>query len=248
MSLDAYAAAMASRRQPPTGAAAGAAVSHPNDMALEVNLRESVWRLLEDDDPENTKKAFEPKMKEYFVFCCEVYPLDPHNHILQREKMYRFMYYQAFREKKKRGGPRSARANAPSFDNLQYEQVMSHFQAPGAAGLREFPTPKKPISVSVFDLYKAMFRKMFGIQKMRQVLTPQWDDLWTNDFNALRKHVLQRVPKHKRETFQEKVTGEFAPYMYVEHYDKIEEKLWNESTKHSAGRVVASSPLSSPCA
>ena len=71
MSLDAYAAAMAYRRQPPTGAAAGAAagaaVPHPNDMALEVNLRESVWRLLEDNDPENTKKAFEPKMKEYFV-------------------------------------------------------------------------------------------------------------------------------------------------------------------------------------
>ena len=141
MSLDAYAAAMAYRRQPPTGAAAGsgaaagAAVSHPNDMALEVNLRESVWRLLEDDDPENTKKGFEPKMKEYFVFCCEVYPLDPHNHILQREKMYRFMYYQAFREKKKRGGRRSAHANAHSFDYPQFVQVMSHFQALGTPGL-----------------------------------------------------------------------------------------------------------------
>jgi hypothetical protein len=65
MSLDAHDAALAARRP----AAAPPHLQHPHEIALNVNLQESVWRLLENDDPINTKKQQESKMKEYFEVC-----------------------------------------------------------------------------------------------------------------------------------------------------------------------------------
>jgi hypothetical protein len=145
-------------------------LQHPNEIALNVNLQESVWRLLENDDPINTKKQQEPKMKEYFEFCRVMYPNDPHFTILKREKMYLFMYYQAFREKKKRGGSAASRANQGAFNLAHYREVMGSFVDPSTGNnLAATPAPAKPISKLVFDAYKATFRKLFRIQKMRGV-------------------------------------------------------------------------------
>jgi hypothetical protein len=52
MSLDAHDAALTTRCPAP----APPYLQHPNELALNVNLQESVWRLLENDDPPNTKK------------------------------------------------------------------------------------------------------------------------------------------------------------------------------------------------
>jgi hypothetical protein len=112
-------------------------------MALNVNLQESVWRLLENDDPPNKKKQHEPKMKEYFEFCCVMYPNDPHFNILKREKMYQFMYYKAFREKKKkRGGTIASRANQGAFNLAHYRDVMGSFVDPSTGNnLTATPAP-----------------------------------------------------------------------------------------------------------
>jgi hypothetical protein len=92
----------------------------------------------------------------------------------------------------------------------------------------------------VFDQYKATFRKLFRIQKMRGVLLAQWDDLWTLQFDDLRKHVLLRAPKHKKATYQEKISNDFAPsYLYVDKYDAMEDELWRDSTKNRGHRNVA---------
>jgi hypothetical protein len=127
-----------------------------------------VWRLLEGDDPENTKKAFDPKMTEYFAFCKLVSPNDPHCTVLEHDKMYQFMYYQAFREHKKRGRQRIPRANKPVFDVDAFRDVISCFTDP-TTGLTtaSIPEPINPVWRSVFDQYKATFRKIYNIQKMR---------------------------------------------------------------------------------
>jgi hypothetical protein len=216
-------------------------LQHPNEMALNVNLQESVWRLLENDDPPNTKKQQEPKMKEYFEFCRMMYPNDPHFNILKREKMYQFMYYQAFREKKKRGGSVPSRVNQCAFNLAHYLEVMGSFVDPSTGNnLTPTPAPAEPISKSVFEAYKATFRTLFRFQKMRGVLVPQWEDLWMMEFDDLRKHVLLRAPRHKTETYQEKVSNDFAPYLYVDKYDAMEEELWRDSTKNRGHCNVAS--------
>jgi hypothetical protein len=83
------------------------------------------------------------------------------------------------------------------------------------------------------------FRKLFRIQKMRGVLLAQWDDLWMFQFDDLRKHMLLRAPKYKEETYQEKILNDFAPYLYVDKYDAMEDELWRDSTKNRGHRNVA---------
>jgi hypothetical protein len=180
-------------------------------------------------------------MKEYFEFCRVMYPNDPYFNILKQEKMYQFMYYQAFREKKKRGGSVALRANQGAFNLAHYREVMGSFVDPSTGNnLTATPAPAKPISKSVFDAYKATFRKLFHIQKMRGVLVPNWEDLWTMEFEDFRKHVLLHAPCHKKETYQEKISNDFAPYLYVDKYDAMEEELWRDSTKNRGHHNVAS--------
>lgn len=178
MSLDAYNAAVSGGTVTATDALVGLSLPNPNSVNVAVNLRENVWRLLENDEPENTRKAMEPRMNEFMTYCHTMFPTDPHYSILTKEKIYNFMFYVAFREAKKKGGSRSSRANASPFDLEEYQHVLGFANGtPGTAMVQELPQPQKPINKSTFDLYKAMLRKVFKIQKVKGVLSAQWDDL-----------------------------------------------------------------------
>lgn len=154
--------------------------------------------------------------------------------------MYQFMYYQAFREQKKRGGQRIPRANKPVFDVDAFRDVMSCYTDPTTGLTRaSIPEPINPVSRSVFDQYKATFRKIYNIQKMRGVLSARWDDLWKKPLIDLAKHVKLRAPKIKKESYAEKISNDFSPYLYVDRYTDIEAELWNDSTNIAGiGRKV----------
>jgi hypothetical protein len=59
------------------------------------------------------------------------------------------------------------------------------------------------------------------LTKMQGVLLAQWDDLWTMEFDDLQKHVLLRALRHKKGTYQEKISNDFASYVYVDKYNAI---------------------------
>jgi hypothetical protein len=99
--------------------------------------------------------------------------------------------------------------------------------------------PTNPVSKSVFDQYKATFRKIYNIQKMRGALSAQWDDLWKKPLNDLAKHVKLRAPKIKKESYGERISNDFSPYLYVDRYKDIEVELWNDSTNIPGDRSVA---------
>ena len=56
------------------------------------------------------------------------------------------------------------------------------------------------------------------------------------DMDDLKNHVKDRAPQVKKETHQEKVAGEFAPYTIVERYGEIEEKLWDDSVEAAGNK------------
>jgi len=95
-----------------------------------------------------------------------------------------------------------------------------------ASGLSLEVEPKKPVGKAVFLQYKAMLRKLYKEQTARRVINMHWDGIWTEAFEDLEKHVKDRVPRKKKETYEEKACGEFAPYIVAEKYDEIEEALW----------------------
>jgi hypothetical protein len=121
---------------------------------------------------------------------------------------------------------------------------MGSFVDPSTGNnLTATPAPAEPISKSVFDAYKATFRKSFRIQKMRGVLLPQWDDLWTMEFDNLRKSVLLRAPQHKKETYQEKILNDFAPiFMWTNMMQ------WKKNCGETVQRTVVIATLPLDCA
>ncbi|MGL5934762.1 MAG: hypothetical protein ACRCZI_03965, partial [Cetobacterium sp.] len=204
---------------------------HPNENQLNSNLEQTVLHLREDLRPDNTAKAQDPKVQEYFQFCDYQYGHDPYKYILECNKVYRFMWYQCFREQRRKGGTkaeRQARKEGKFFDNDEYEAVMSHFRD-GPRTAFNLPQPSKPIGKCTVTAYKAVFRKIYKVQIAKKVLATPWDQIWQMCFEELVKHVKERVPLRKKANYEEKVDGEFAPYMMVEHYPAIEETMWTDS-------------------
>ena len=71
-------------------------------------------------------------------------------------------------------------------------------------------------------------REIFKEQELtyHASITNAWEHVWTSNFDKVRDHVKNRKQRIKKENYMEKVDGEFAPYAIVEHYGKIENKLF----------------------
>jgi Centromere DNA-binding protein complex CBF3 subunit, domain 2/Transcriptional activator of glycolytic enzymes len=206
-------------------------INNPDDIGLNSNLEQAVVAIRNRDKPTNTRKTQEPKIKEFEKFCELCFPHDPYKYNLSPEKVYKFMYYQSFREKKKRGG-RSNRARLQRgeyFDKEQYDEIMMAYGVT-AGPLVAYPSPMNPIAKSTFEAYKAVLKMLHVDQEAKRVCGLTWSQVWLNPCNMLYKHVKERAPLIKKLTYQEKVDGEFAPYAIVERYEEIEEELWADSS------------------
>jgi Centromere DNA-binding protein complex CBF3 subunit, domain 2 len=201
------------------------ALLSPAAASQPVNLQQCVLAMAEDDRPENTAKAMDPKKEEWMQFCDYVYSRDPYRHVVTAEKAYNFMVYQSFRELKKPGGDRAALSQLIFFDRQAYDKVMSQFQSCDGV-VTEYPKPERPIGSQLFNTYRATLKGLFHEQQAQFRMTAAWEHVWLPHFNKLRDHVKTRKPKVKKETYQEKVDGAFAPYAIVDHYNEIEETLW----------------------
>jgi len=205
---------------------------HPTDVGLNRKLQEHVSALRNDGRPTNTAKAIDTKIEEFFQYCDKVWSHEPFPHHLHFEKVYGFMWYQAFREQKKRGGNRKAIKDGILFDYADYLSVVQPTQ-PTADGrstmAAAFPTPKKPIGMDQVNLYKSSMKRLHRLQVVDQTNSRPWETVWQLSLDELMKHVKERAPMIRKSTYQEKVSSEFAPYTIVEHYNEIEDLMWNDS-------------------
>ena len=72
----------------------------------------------------NTNKAYNPKEAEYNAFCDAVYPAvaASFRYTVDSDRLYLFLFYQAFREKKSQKGVK--KGGTQGFDYADYESVM----------------------------------------------------------------------------------------------------------------------------
>ena len=99
-----------------------------------------------------TAKAFDPNIKEFYQFCEYLYPNSLTKYHLDYDKVYKFMFYQAFRDKKK-GGSNKQKQEGVYFEIDVYKTVMKGFTAsPGGEIVEEdFPEPNNPIAICTFN-------------------------------------------------------------------------------------------------
>ena len=73
----------------------------------------------------NTNKAYDPKTQEYYAFCDSLYPSvnNQFKYIVDAERLYRFLFYQSFCEKKSQKGWK--KSEKQGFDRDNYNYVMN---------------------------------------------------------------------------------------------------------------------------
>ncbi|KAG7338206.1 hypothetical protein IV203_025118 [Nitzschia inconspicua] len=121
-------------------------IQNPAALNLETALQQFVIDLREAGEPENTKKAYLPKLKEWFQYCDHVYPTDPYKYNMNFDKIYLFMFFQTFRQQKKRGGNRKLQKQDIYFDAEAYDNLMRPFAglSPGQRLLEKCSTCREP--------------------------------------------------------------------------------------------------------
>ena len=177
----------------------------------------------------------DPKVIEYFQFCDHAFAHDPYRYNLFIHEDIQIYVVPSNARTKEKGNShqqRVIRQQGIHFDPAEYGNVIAKFKA-DRMEYRQLPLPNKPTGPSTFGQYKAVFRKIYKVQMAQNVLATYWDKLWLEPLDELAAHVKERVPLSKKKNYAEKVDGEFALYMIVEHYNDIEQILWDDS--HAAG-------------
>jgi Centromere DNA-binding protein complex CBF3 subunit, domain 2 len=206
---------------------------------MDLQMRRSVTVMNESFRPTNTQKCHEPKFEEYFEFCEFVYPEDRYKYNINSEKVYRFMFYTAFREQKRRGGKKNS--TKPRFDPFGYTTIMARFDGdPCSPGHTPMPVQSnKPMAWSSWDQYRQVLKKIHKVQLQEGHNSLPWKDIiWTHACEDLEAHVKARVAFVKKATYQEKVDASFSPYSIVQHYPDIEEELWRDAMNAVGHRQI----------
>ena len=192
------------------------------------SLREqAVLRMTDYNRPENTTKAYDSKKEEFYEYCRAVYPHDRNSHILKAVNVHRFIFYQAMRPKKKRGGKPSQRGNQ-HFDLDLYKETMAKYER-WFERMDEPPEePDNPVGEATIALYKTVIRSIYSEQVARRIQCRTWDQVWTLPLLNLHNLVkVRRVASDKR-NFKEKFGSDFAPYEIAEEFPTIEASTWSK--------------------
>ena len=193
------------------------------------HLERAVQQFMADERPENTKKAIDTKIKEFFRYCEEIYTYDPHRYHLEPIKVYRFMFYQAMRSHRPRGGKNRVPV---VFDKQEFNAVMDHYSKwmSENSGLPP-PTPPNPLSERLFAQYKTGLKKIHEQEIARKVTQyTTFNQIWTEPIVMIHKWTKTRLAKKKKENYEEKVDHEFAPYTAIEFYPDLEKTMWGRGT------------------
>jgi len=116
-----------------------------DDVALNSRMEECVLTLRNHSKCTNSIKVIDTKQEECMQYCEKCYPNNLYKFMLDRDKAYRFRWYQTFREQKPRSGKRKFLENNVFFDKDDCDRVKAQAEAVGGN-----PEPTRPIGRSVF--------------------------------------------------------------------------------------------------
>jgi hypothetical protein len=182
----------------------------PNPTAPLGQLRAVVDVYLQRLQKDNTKLAYLPKIKEFKGFCDFLFPgLSPScRYQVDSDKLYRFMFYHVFREKKRVGGRGGVEEH---FDPYEYERVVGKYAAlfntvqhnvgdvcyqEGAEG--DVPDPTSPLGYDQINTYRSSVRHYYEMQYELNANRLRWDEINTPSVKKLLSIVKGRNKRVKK--------------------------------------------------
>jgi hypothetical protein len=214
------------------------------DQTRERNFRRAVNTQSEKNRPANTKAAYNPKERQWNDFCQKVYPseADAVRQRLTRHKVYRFLFYHAYRSRYKRGGKRKRgeeeEEDETKFNLVDFKNLEDYYQDPNGTGTTV--DPKKPLGHDQFNTYVSTMHALHTRQEASDgpgESTYSWEIAW-NDLQKLKKIVKGRKARIDKAAHAERITTEFSPYLIVEAIPKIEKKLWERNSESSDAHAM----------
>jgi hypothetical protein len=159
----------------------------------------------------NTQLAYDPKVEEFKLFCEYKYSTKPFPHCVTEEKVFGFLYFQAYRDLRRRGPQFSFK----EFDVAGYERVMSGYKS------------SKPIEYDQLNQYLCSLLKLWRDQKDMGSNNVLKEDLRSDRVERLLEVVKHRKKNIDKENFEEKLESDFIPFLQVERIPLIEQELFN---------------------
>lgn len=214
-----------------------AALTLPAELDQNPVLEQAVQAVRRVYRVESANVLYDSKTQEYFNFCDYVYPNQPYGKVLTADKVYKFMFYQSFREQKQRGGPRGTVESRNRFDDVAYDRILLQYQSWMSDTGTDPPEPTKPVKLSTIDQYKAIFRQLYKQQLAQRVNSLTWEQIWTVPLVELYQLVKSHHCAVDHSNYAEKLEAEFAPYTAIDKYGRIEQELWTRGASNfrSAG-------------
>ncbi|KAG7336496.1 centromere DNA-binding like protein [Nitzschia inconspicua] len=199
---------------------------------------EIVNQLYNENMRANTARSYEPRVEEFKAYCDVVFSgLGPERrYTVTHEKIYPFMFYQCFREKK---APASRGAKIPRFNHDDYIAIHSKYSS--LTPDQRVDDPKVCLGLESIMSYKAALQKFHADQRDDNINNCSWQDhVWLAKCEKLIKVVKGRKQRVKRANYDEKVDHEMSPYGALDHIDQIENALFQMGCVSDSRSILSS--------
>ena len=223
---------------------------------------------------ENTKLAYDGKAEEWHSFIDSVYKGErTSRYTVTGEKLYAFLFYQAFRNKYKRTkepveGQESEKIpkGKHGFDYHDYMRVLKRRDAeynkyvleleeleeetgtPAGDDFKfEFSEPSDPIGYSQINTYFHTIKNIWKRQVSEGANNLPWDHVETTQVTSLLLLVRNRKARIAKRTYQEKLDSDFSPYASKDCVPDIENKFWNKGMGEGSNAQTAFTAIRHRC-
>jgi hypothetical protein len=199
-------------------------------------LRTVVDVYLQNLCKDNTKKAYAPKVNEFKGFCdhCYGFLAESMRYTVDPERLYRFLFYHVFREKKEALGRK--RGESAAFDPEDYDRVLVTYSGllstlsvtvGEGVSTENVPDPQKPLGYDQINTYRSAVKGYWGQQYELNANRLKWDEeINTPSVKKLMSIVKGRKKRVKKQSYAEKVEAEASPFHAYHQIGNVERSYW----------------------
>ncbi len=184
--------------------------------------------------PENTKLAYANFQEEFKGFCDAKHANDQFPHCVTEEKLFGFLWYQAYRNRR----PRNLKHN--TFDVDDYERVVAaHPPNRDTLFNQEDLQANNYPGYSTWEKARSAVMNLAMQQRSQSSNNSRPLDFKTDRLESLKRFVRIRTPHIKEARFDEKMDEKTTPYRMIEYVIPLETKFWEHRSHHLKESMVS---------
>ena len=180
-----------------------------------------------DLEKQNTIRCYEPKKFEFLQFCKSVYNMEIAPEVITEDKVFTFLFYQAYRQKKStRQRLSTTNANVARFDRGSFNDVIKRYT-------NFVRIDEEKIDVGNVVGYDCVNQYLCSVRHISEEQHEQGKHkLVPSDIMSIRVKELMMVVKCRKDQvakqqFKERSDGAFQPFSLVREFARIELFMWN---------------------